>query len=577
MVTIALQYSCPVQIQLAMMRPENKTYGYGDLKMKRIILLAGFIVCASNLYGQTCAPPNYCADQSTTVKPYPAGPVPTPPTLNNSFLDPVFNRPIWRWTDGSISVEGQRSQGVDWHSGNFANTWNQLSNAFMTGNDQAWSTVLKVNTSNPNAPNVAPWSCTDVTTGLCSGGKIHIPYFPLFANTSNYLVYYMSSDQKLKKADFTANYSSPSTAPTVTSPWFDPFASGKCANAAGLNPSNGGGQPITTSDDAYFWGFGATTGGEMIIWHAGDANCTLLDLQGAGGTWTVSGVGQQGGGTGTITFIDESGNPAANPGTGCTLHGQWYDQITNTVVAQIQSRDCSNYPSIDSFRVSLTTLKGWACADAVHYCGSGHGAGMSLSVAGQGYETSYGTFSANTLKLWAFPLTLPDTVQAWGANPPDITGHNYIVSHSASIWTTSFPLIVANYFQDSNENTSPPQSTLPTTFSIYSAEEIGLWVIPDTTGNNTKYYRFAHTYEADQDYNGGGAYKSAVGPALSPDKCWVAFPSNWYGNLGSTGNRSMACTVSGNCAYDVFAVHLCNAPVNSGTVAAPTGLVVSVN
>src|ERR1700756_1740034 len=104
--------------------------------MKKFILLAGLLVSASNVYGQTCNPPNYCADQSTTVKPYTAGSVPTPPALNSSYLDPIFKRPIWRWTDGSISLESQRSQGISWNVGNFANTWNKLSNAFITGNDQ---------------------------------------------------------------------------------------------------------------------------------------------------------------------------------------------------------------------------------------------------------------------------------------------------------------------------------------------------------------------------------------------------------------------------------------------------------
>lgn len=540
--------------------------------MKRIILLAGLIVCASNLYGQTCAPPNYCADQSTTVKPYPAGSVPTPPALNSSYLDPVFNRKIWRWTDGTTTDSSQqRSQGVSWNVGNFSGAWNALSNAFITSDDQGYSTVLKVNTSNPNAPTATVWSCTDATSGLCNGGQIKIAYSPLFANTSNYLIFYMSNDQKLSKADFTNNYSSPSTAPTVTSPWFNPFASGKCA--AGITPSNGGGRALTTSDDAYFWGFSTATGNKIIIWHAGDANCTLLDMAGAGGTWAVSGVGQQGGGTGTITFIDENGNAASNPGTGCTLHSQWYDQVTNTIVAQIQGRDCSNYPNIDSFHVNLTTLKGWACTKG--YCGSGHGLGLSLSVAGQGYETNFGVMSDNTLKLWAVPLTLPDTAQSWGQNPPDTTGNNYLANHSASLWTTTFPILGALYNQDSQENTSPPQTTLPTSFSIPYAEEIDLWVIPDTTGLNTKSYRFVHTYEADHDYNSGGAYNSAVGPALSPDKCWVAFPSNWYGNLGTTGSRGTACTVSGNCAYDVFAVCLCAATLTSGTISPPTNLVVS--
>jgi len=540
--------------------------------MKKVILLAGLIVCTSNLYGQTCTPPNYCADQSTAVKAYPASAVPTPPTLNSYYVDSIFNRPIWRWTDGTTTDGNrQRSQGIVWHVGNFAGAWNAFSNAFITQDDQAYSTVLKVNTSKPNAPVASLWSCTDATSGLCTNGQIKLPNSPIFANTSNYLIYYLSNDQKLSKADFAANYGNPATPPTVTSPWFDPFGAGHCA--ASLTANNGGGNPLTTSDDAYFWGFSVPTANKIIIWHGGDSNCTLLDMAGAGGTWTVSGVGQQGGGTGAITFVDENNNPAANPGTGCSLHSQWYDQVTNTVVAQIQGTDCSNYPSISSFHVNLTTLKGWACGGTTrYYCGSGHGIGMTVSAAGQSYETNFGTVSANTLKLWAVPLTLPDTVQAWDSNPPDATGHNYLANHSAAVWTTSFPIIAALYNQDSEENTSPPQSTLPTGFQIPYAEEIDVLTVPDITGSNAATYRFVHTYEADHDYNSGGAYNSAVGPALSPDKCWVAFPSNWYGNLGATGSRGTACTISGSCAYDVFAVYLCNA----GYVAPPTNLVVTV-
>src|ERR1700739_569020 len=324
--------------------------------MKKTMLLAGLMVCAPSLYGQACTPPNYCADESTTVKSYPAGSVPTPPALNSSYLDPVFNRKIWRWTDGTTTdSNGQRSQGVSWNVGDFSNVWNAGSNAFITGDDQGYSTVLKINTSNPDAPTALRWSCTAVSP-LCSSGQIKIAYSPIFSNSNNYLIYYMNNNSKLSKADFTANYSSPSTAPTVTSPLFDPFAAGKCA--AAFTAGNGNARPFISSDDAYIWGFGAATSDKIIIWHVGDANCTLLDMQAAGGTWAVSGVGQQGGGTGTITFTDESGNPASNPGTGCTLHSQWYDQVTNTIVAQIQSRDCSNYPNVDSFHINLSTLKG---------------------------------------------------------------------------------------------------------------------------------------------------------------------------------------------------------------------------
>jgi hypothetical protein len=541
--------------------------------VKTTILIVGLIFYCSNLYAQTCTPPNYCADQSTTVKPYPAGSVPTPPALNTSYVDPVFHRAIWRWTDGTISPDGQRAQGINWHSGDFAGVFNAMSNALVATGDDGWSTVLKLNLSNPSAPSVALWSCTDTTTGLCTRGQIKIGDDPIFANLSNYVLYYMTNLGVLSKADFTANYSSPSTAPTVTSPLFNPFAAGNCA--AALTPLNGGSQPFITSDDNYIWGFEASTSDKIIIWKQGDANCTLLDMAATGGTWAVSGVGKQGGGTGTISFISESGGSASNPGTGCTLHSQWYDQVTNTVVAQIQGRDCSNYSGIDSFHISLTSLEGWAC-DPTHFCGSGHGLGFTLSVAGQGYETNFGTFSLNTLTLWSIPLTLPDTPEASGQYPPDQTGQNFINGHAATVWTTSFPVLGALYNQDNQQNTAPPQTTLPTTFSIPFAEEIDFWTIPDTTGLNTKYFRFCHTYEADSDYDSGGAYYSAVGPALAPNKCWVAFPSNWYGNLGTTGSRGTPCTISSHCAYDVFAVYLCNGTSGATVISPPTNLTATV-
>jgi len=503
----------------------------------------------------SCPPPTYCADTGTEVKNYPVAAVPAPPGLNMSYTDPVFNRKIWRWTDGSASpINNGSSMGLVWHAGDFAGGWNQLSNALITSNDHNFATILKIDTSNPSAPVASTWPCTDTTTGLCSGGKIAIPYSPIFANTSDYLVYYMSADGKLSKADFTATYTNPATAPAVTSPWYDPYASGNCASA--LTRPNGSINPIVTSDDQYFTGFGPD-GTHVIVWHAGDANCTLITMSGNGGAWLVSGVGQQGGGTGTVVWTDESGNAASTPGLPCSLHGAWYDQLANTVVFSIasSSSNCPNMSGYMGIHLNLSTLHAYVCKQ--YGCGGGHGLGETMHAAGLSYDCNGAVVSAQTNKEYCSPLLLPDSAEIWAALPA-FANSIYPDVHHGTVWTDLFPLYSAAYMIDTQESASAPANTLAT-LTVPFADEIDVWTTLDSSGS-TNVYRYVHTYEADANYNSGGAYASAVGPALSPNKCWVAFPSNWYGHLGTSGNRTAACTTSGSCAYDVFAVYLCGGP-----------------
>ena len=515
----------------------------------------------------TCVAPNYCGYTGTDVKPYPSGPVPTPPARNTSFTDPVFNRKIWRWTDGTTAPNtDQRAQGIGWHAGSYPGAWNSASNALIVNDDQGWSNILKVDSSNPNAPVVSKLSCSG--SALCSAGQVHMASGPIFANGTStpFLVFYadpFTNPGAICKVDLAANFNTTNQpVGSITCPWFDPYASGHCAS--GVSRPSGGIGGFTTSDDQYFWGVGSGPNADkMILWHVGDSNCTLFDIA----TGTISGGGQQGGGTGTLTWTYEDGSPA--PAPSCTnypiSHGQWYDQVTNTLVVQPNPNTCSppyNYGNT-AIRVNLSTLHAHFCDSITHPgCGSGHGFGLNFHVGGQAYDTSFATVGApldatNTSSLWATPLTLPDTREKWG-NYSQVPDSHYPASHAASLWSNGqLPVIAVDYSQDLDENTSPPQPTLPTGFTIPYAEEIVGWVINDLSGSNFTRYRFVHTYEADRDFNSGGLYPSAVGPALSPDRCWVAYPSNWYGNLGTIGNRGTACTASNRCAYDVFAVYIC--------------------
>lgn len=510
-----------------------------------------------------CLPPTYCASTSTAVVGYgEAGlVVPPAPALNGSYTDPAFNRKIWRWTDGTTAASpcAGHSMGLTWDAGNFSGSWNQASDALLTGADCGAFTALKLNLSNPSAPTASPWSCTDSTTGLCQGGQIVIGNNPHFANTSDYLIFYTSNQGVLSKADFTANYSNPAAAPVVTSPWFDPWASGHCASSLGR--PNGGTEPLVTSDDSYFTGFGQPSGqpaNHVIVWHAGDANCTLLDFSTA--NWTVSGVGQQGGSTGTFTWTDESGNPTTSPGTGCILHGEWYDQVTNSIVITLQSSSCSGLDSQNHGVIAnLTTLKAFVCTQ--NECAGGHGLGQIVTIGTSSYICNGALPNANTAHEFCNSFSLPSTSNSWYDFPAGFNGGPWPGDyHMGGLWTGGFPFYKVG--SATGLNVAPPSSTLATIILPFN-EELDVFVAGAAASPSTStMYRYVHLYEADKNYNTTGSYSSLVGPALAPNKCWAVFPSNWYGNLGTSGARSTACTSSttGQCAHDVFAVYLCGGP-----------------
>lgn len=512
---------------------------------------------------QICTPPSYCASTSIATIDYAEAlhAVPTAPLLNVSYTDPAFNRKIWRWTDGTIAPSpcAQHSMGLRWDAGDFSGAWNQLSNALIVTADCGYSTVLKVNTSNPNAPSVGLWSCTDSTTGLCHSGQIQLYNNAAFANTSNYLVFYDSNDGKLSKADFTANYSNPAAAPVVTSPWFDPYATGNCA--AGITRPNGGVQPIVTSDDQYFTGFTAkANNNQIVVWHAGDANCTLLDFSTA--NWVVSGVGQQGGGTFTFSWVGENNAPTTSPGTGCVLHGAWYDQVTNSIVITLQQSSCSGLDSQDHGVIAnLTTHV--AFVGSLHQFAGGHGLGQVLTIGTASYICN-GDFPSTGAGSHEYcnSYALPSTANSWFDFPSGVDYSHWPGDyHTGGLWTGAFPTYHIGS-ATGNPSASPPASTLAA-INYPDNEELDLFVIAAAASPSTaKLYRYVHLYDAVANYNSTGAYSSLVGPQIAPNKCWAVFPSNWYGNLGTTGARSTACTsgTTGSCAYDVFAVYLCGGP-----------------
>jgi hypothetical protein len=92
---------------------------------------------------------------------------------------------------------------------------------------------------------------------------------------------------------------------------------------------------------------------------------------------------------------------------------------------------------------------------------------------------------------------------------------------------------------------TPATATHP--YVCASADEVE--AIDPRTGT---VYRFAHTYNSDQNSNFSTA--EAIG-AVSQDGTMVMFSSDWEGTLGSTAGAS-TCTLATTCRGDVFVVFL---------------------
>ncbi len=93
----------------------------------------------------------------------------------------------------------------------------------------------------------------------------------------------------------------------------------------------------------------------------------------------------------------------------------------------------------------------------------------------------------------------------------------------------------------------PPVTSYPTVTHPYEGEiDVSKW-----DGASLTWYRFVH------DYNAGGNYIN-LNSALSPDRCWAGWNSNWLGNAGNDGRGTCSSSTPQYCRYDVFVTHLCN-------------------
>jgi hypothetical protein len=476
-----------------------------------------------------------------------------PPPLNSSFTDPAFNNRLWRLSDATTDPTGpQASVGVAWATGVFAGVWNQNQTALALTASDGYTLLMKIDLSNPSAPVVNKWPCSwpsPMPFVDCNAGQVVLGQYPAWSNTQNYVMSWYGPDNRIYSLDFAASYLDPATPPTATL-LADPFAPGECMSGdtrgfpEGVNLS---------SDDRYATGVTRMGGDEFAIVKLDAApgqKCKKVDMSTA--QWTLSGATAWGCGsppcaTGPFSFVDNGGGSIASPGAN-TVHGGRYDQYDDTF--ELSS-------SIGDFRIYVDTLQ---VADArsifsqMGYSGPEHGVGL-FDEGSARYEINMGYVSNSQLCAWSQSLRVPMTNTSWGCFPPAPVN---LDGHGSGVWCTGFPNISAWYSYGDNDPTPGPPITSYDVAQAYQ-DEIVIWKFADSSGTSDVKYRFVHTYSPAGGYDSGGsnAYQADVGPALSPDRCWVVFPSNWLGNLGTDRDRATPCSSTTRCAYDTFLVHLC--------------------
>ena len=517
-----------------------------------------------------CLPPNYCGDTSTGLKPYPSPALSganNPPALNTAFTDPVFNRKIWRVTDTTTDQSGnQASYSPSW--GQADGNFNANQTLLLVPNGSGSTQMVQLNPSNPAAPIIGQVHCSGGSWpgGMCTAGLIKASESlanVIFTNLSPSISYgwgaYSPNMNRLFKRDWTATVASINgTPPTATTPptdtmVFDPFATGHCMD--GLTASQSNNLHMGANDD-YFWGVGDSTG-RGFIYKLG-ADCKRINNNVS--PWTISGDTSWGSATnGALKTLDVSGNDVSgtNPISACHFHGVQFDPTS--MVANL-SLDTSTCPS-ETRHFWLLNLQAMTIQECPS-CGT-HDPGPIHTPAGSGYlGMCFGLSDCPAPFVWNFkfyPYSAPASTAFWGSNiTPDPSTAGGMDWHPGGSWNTGWPYIAAyGFFQAGASYAQAPRTSLAVN-SPYEGEQ----VIFTWDGSTRKLYRMVHNYIAGNGYNSNGlSYSWGAMTQLSPDKCWMAFSSNWLGQLGTwkgvSGGNSCDASHPQYCRSDVFLTYLC--------------------
>lgn len=502
----------------------------------------------------SCPAPNYCADTSTGLKPY-SGSLTSPPLLNQSFTDPEFNRKIWRITDTTTGAGQPFSP--PWHPPS-SGVWNSNQTLMILGTRTGGDILFNVNVSNPSAPNVTPqlcsWTHTDDPYDTCVNGKVYPSASTAgsaFGNTNPDYSYGWSQNVNNQGQLVRLNWTNTpvpggtATVPPTRTLLYDPFAAGHCLHPYSYN---GAGPLMMDASDTYFYGSGDSLGRQFV--YKKGSGCIVINNQTT--PWKVSDTWD---GSEVNVTTQHTDGTAAPDIAACGIHGLEYDAISNTV--QLSTNGCagqSHYWNID--------LTNHIARDCGLQCG-GHDWGP-VNQGGGGTNILSIDLSNDRYTFYAIPYTSPNTHTQWGQWQTflDVPTEGYIDYHPNGVWSVGLPWVGVVGFFSWNPVFAPPLNSMTVT-NQYEGE-IDTLVY---TGSSFTTYRFVHNYTAAGNYNSGsGQYPWGVLTAFSPDRCWVAFSSNWMGHLGdfTASPPTTACTAGSpqNCRYDTFLTYLCG---SSGT------------
>jgi len=513
--------------------------------------------------GGPCDPPNYCAHTGIDLQPY-SGVQNVPPLLNQSFLDPTFNRKIWRITDTTTAASGVgtgASFSPTWGSGFYPGVWNTTETLMLLNSGSGFTQMFAVNVANPNAPSVTPTACSYLDSPTtCFSGKVVVnggtTAGQMFSGVSANVTYGWSQNAidgngALVKLDWTNTISSGGSIAPTRAVLFSPYAVGKCL---GSQSYPGFSEPLYVDPaDGYFWGQGLASGsGSLdILYKSGASDCKLLNTSVS--PWTLSGdttIGPNG----SVTTEDENGNVIANA-PACLVHGYFYDPITNSLFVD-GSFSCG---SVNNFFLDLTTLVLKQC--------SGHCGGHFFGIVNTGTQTGFmggpDCYTGQQLSYWFMPFNLVTAKQEWAVMPSTgSTTCGNLDEHPNGQWTSGFPYLAAFGLYNSG-GPAPPVTSLNALLP-YEGEMMVLRCT-DGSGTTCTFYRFVHNYTAAGGYDSSaGQYPWGVMTSFSPDHKWIIWSSNWLGNLGdqTASPPTTPCTSAApsHCRYDTFMVYLAGGP-----------------
>jgi len=491
-----------------------------------------------------------------------------PPLLNQSFLDPTFNRKIWRITDTTTGTGSSAGTGTSWSptwgAGFYPGVWNTTETLMLLVSHTGYMQMFTVNVSNPKAPSVTPTRCSySANPTTCVGGKVvangGTTAGQMFSGVSPYITYAWSQNPTdgngaLVKIDWKNTISSGGTTAPTRTVLFNPYSPGKCL---GGQTYPGFSQPAYVDPaDGYFWGLGLASGsGSLdILYKSGASDCKLLNTSVS--PWTLSGDTTLGP-NGSVSTLDENSNPTTNAPV-CSVHGYWYEPSTNTLFVDT-NQGCGGSPANNYF-LNLTTLKMTQC---IGHCG-GHWFGFFNTGTTEGLVGSPDCAFGNQLSYWFVPISPSSPKQQWAVMPS--TGSPTCANldeHPNGAWNLSaFPFLGAIGLYNSS-SPAPPVSSITVTLP-YDGEML-VERCNDGGGSGCTFYRFVHGYTAPASYNSAqGQYPWGVLTSFSPDHKWIVWSSNWLGNLGdqTASPRTTPCTLAApsHCRYDTFMVYLAGGP-----------------